>query len=202
MSKKWKKVPFDHNYEVSSRGRVRSVDRTISKKGQGTARLKGRVLKPWVGSSGYEQVYLSNRNAWMVHHLVLEAFSGPRPEGQEVRHLNGNRLDNSAGNLEWASHLVNMRDRRTHGTWYKGMKTHCPRGHLMSGLNIIDRGRNTICRACNRERSRSHYHGRPFSEELADEDYRLILSGQERPSGRKKRKHETLNENDSQLGSA
>ena len=37
---------------------------------------------------------LSRRNIY-IHHLVLLTFVGPRPEGMEVRHLDGDPLNNT-----------------------------------------------------------------------------------------------------------
>lgn len=49
-------------------------------------------------------------NRW-VHHLVLEAFVGPRPEGKEACHLDGDPTNNAAENLHWDTHFNNMLDR-------------------------------------------------------------------------------------------
>jgi hypothetical protein len=37
----------------------------------------------------------------MVHDVIAEAFLGPCPEGMEVRHSNGDLLDNRASNLAY-----------------------------------------------------------------------------------------------------
>lgn len=36
-----------------------------------------------------------------VHHLVLEAHEGERPEGHHAHHRNSDQLDNRLANLEW-----------------------------------------------------------------------------------------------------
>lgn len=51
-----------------------------------------------------------------VHHLVLEAFVGPRPPGACARHLDGNRDNNAASNLAWGSLSENVRDSIRQGT--------------------------------------------------------------------------------------
>jgi hypothetical protein len=56
-----------------------------------------------------------------VHTLVMETFVGPRPEGQECRHLNGNRQDNRLSNLQWGTKLENGGDKAKHGS-SKGLK--------------------------------------------------------------------------------
>ncbi len=51
-----------------------------------------------------------------VHKLVLLAFKGLCPAGQECRHLNGNPLDNRIENLCWGTPSENARDSVRHGT--------------------------------------------------------------------------------------
>lgn len=182
----WIAISRDPLYEVSSEGRVRSTDRVIIRKNGVRVGLRGRVLRPWAGSSGYLQVYLSNRNVMLVHHLVLEAFVGPRPGGQEARHLNGKMHDNRATNLEWATHSVNIVDRIKHGTDWQANKTHCPNNHPLIAPNLVPapaREGHRLCRACQREYFRARWGNRDFSVVLADEDYRLILSGGKRVRG-------------------
>ncbi len=53
-------------------------------------------------------------------HLVLFAFSGPRPEGQEACHNNGNCLDDSVSNVRWGTSESNKADMNLHGTQRKG----------------------------------------------------------------------------------
>jgi hypothetical protein len=58
-----------------------------------------------------------------VHHLVLEAFIGPCPPGQEARHFPDNdRANNRRNNLQWATRVVNANDKRMHGTLLIGTK--------------------------------------------------------------------------------
>lgn len=51
-----------------------------------------------------------------VHQLVLLAFIGPPPIGQEVRHLNGVASDNRLENLAYGTKKENVDDSRRHGT--------------------------------------------------------------------------------------
>jgi hypothetical protein len=80
-----------------------------------------RLRRASIGTKGY--AYVSVRRPgkvrpgklW-VHLAVLAAWVGPKPEGQEARHLNGRQLDNRVENLEWATHVVNIADKVDHGT--------------------------------------------------------------------------------------
>lgn len=83
----------------------------------------GKRLKGSVGSGGYRQVGLGGRGkarVVRVHQIVCTAFHGPCSVGQEVRHMNGDRLDNRAANLKWGTRAQNVADARAHGTLIRG----------------------------------------------------------------------------------
>ncbi|TXC63683.1 hypothetical protein FRZ32_08435 [Sphingosinicella ginsenosidimutans] len=117
-SERWLPVPgFEGLYEVSDQGRVRSLDRVIETAsrwgGIKTNRLRGRILKPTPSGSRRQHliVSLGRGNLVFVHRLVLLAFVGPRPDGMECRHLDGNGSNNNLSNLIWGTRLENMGDR-------------------------------------------------------------------------------------------
>lgn len=51
-----------------------------------------------------------------VHTLILNAFSGPKPDRYEARHLDGNCLNNKPDNLKWGTRRENVDDKKRHGT--------------------------------------------------------------------------------------
>lgn len=121
----WKAVPgFEGLYEVSDRGRVRSLDRTIMKRVVRNGPLiqtkrRGKVLSVCLDTHGYPMVGLCEdgaRQTALVHQLVLNAFVGPKRDGEECRHLNGVRADNRLGNLAWGTPVENTADKVRHGT--------------------------------------------------------------------------------------
>jgi hypothetical protein len=57
-----------------------------------------------------------------VHRLILEAFVGPRPEGMEACHNDGDKTNNHWNNLRWDTHKNNLADRKLHGTDSAGSK--------------------------------------------------------------------------------
>src|SRR5262245_15574121 len=104
---RWLPVPgWEALYEVSDLGQVRSMDR-ITVRSDGKAQpFRGRVLRLLTRSLVYKAVFLHDRERIeqrSVHHLVLEAFVGPRPSGMEARHLNDDPSDNRLVNLAYGT---------------------------------------------------------------------------------------------------
>lgn len=117
MSEEWRPVVQDPLYEVSNFGRVRSLDACIwygPRVGFGIR--KGRILKPSIDGCGYLTVRLSGKKTAAVHRLIAAAFLGPCPDGQEVRHLDGNRADPVLKNLKYGTPKQNHQDSYLHGT--------------------------------------------------------------------------------------
>lgn len=57
-----------------------------------------------------------------VHRLILEAFSGPCPQGFEACHCDGQVTNNAISNLRWDTRSSNALDRHLHGTSNRGRK--------------------------------------------------------------------------------
>jgi hypothetical protein len=109
----WLPVPdYEGLYEVSDSGLVRSIARRTTRGGVRAASL-------WGKRRAYLRVTLSKdghiRTA-AVHSLVAAAFLGPRPADMEVRHIDGDSLNNRLSNLAYGTHAENGLDRRRHGT--------------------------------------------------------------------------------------
>lgn len=108
-------IPGFSDYSITQDGRVWSKPRQNV---QGH-NLRGKWLKPIIGSAGYLRVVLSinsQRYTCSIHHLLLETYVGQCPPGMECRHLNGIRTDNRLKNLCWGTHRENQLDRNRHGT--------------------------------------------------------------------------------------
>ena len=99
----WKPVvEYEGLYEVSSFGRVRSLDRYD---GRGW-RIKGRILKPTIDKKGYLTVGLSKNNqrkAFKVHRLVALHFIPNIENKPEIDHINTIKTDNRVENLMWVT---------------------------------------------------------------------------------------------------
>lgn len=94
----WKGVlGVEKYFEVSSEGRVRSLDRLVPT-GTGYRLSVGKVLKPYLTKLGYYEISLTLHNKTIrntIHSLVGRTFLG---EGL-IHHVDGNKLNNKLSNL-------------------------------------------------------------------------------------------------------
>lgn len=148
----WKAIPgWVGFYEASDQGRIRSLDRVNSR----GSRSKGRILKPGSNPKGYAIYVLcrdAKRSAFSGHCLIASAFLGPRPDGLQVAHGDGDKTNNAPANLRYATAAENAADKKLHGTERNLNKTHCPYGHPYSDDNLVGRGNGgRRCKTCHRE---------------------------------------------------
>lgn len=113
MIEEWRPVSDMPAYEVSNLGRVRSIDRLVPNGHGGFTKCPGRLLTPRPQMHGYLVVTLrngkSNRIVARVHRLVAIAFV-PNPLGKEtVNHIDCDRANPAATNLEWCTQKENLR---------------------------------------------------------------------------------------------
>ena len=109
MIEEWRPiVGYEGLYEVSSYGRVRSVDRYDNR----NCVRKSKVLSLLKKSEyGYIQVNLSYNGKLYkkyVHRLVAQAFI-PNPDNlPEVNHIDEDKTNNRVDNLEFCDHKYNL----------------------------------------------------------------------------------------------
>lgn len=107
MNEEWRPVPSEPGYWASSEGRIRGK--------------RGKVLRPGKERRGHQYVIVSrgsrfNVGARKVHHLVLEAFVGPRPIGaNSCRHFDDDPSNNNINNLAWGTKSENTEDAYQNG---------------------------------------------------------------------------------------
>lgn len=186
MNEVWKEIPgYEGFYEASNLGRVRSMERWVrASRTTDTLRLSPAKLRSLsTKKSGHIKVSLYREGKERTHHvhsLVLTTFVGPRPEGKEACHNNGVPSDNSLTNLRWDTKRENNLDKGRHGTDHKRNRTHCPRGHELKQPNLVNgdflKGYRN-CKACSRERARSHGKSESFDINLSNIQYHRILQG-------------------------
>ena len=87
------------NYTINRNGVVKNI-------------VTGKVKKPSKGANGYLYVDLYNQGAskkFYIHRLLGEHFI-PNPHNKRtINHKDGNKLNNSLDNLEWATDAENLK---------------------------------------------------------------------------------------------
>lgn len=118
----YKDVPGYPLYQVGSDGSVWSCALNGPRKGE----KRGRYMKlsPRADKDGYPRVTLCRDGKASaplgVHYLVLLAFVGPRPDGLQACHGDGNPSNCRLSNLRWGTPSENNLDKRNHGTDQSG----------------------------------------------------------------------------------
>jgi len=143
MNENWRPViGFEDLYEVSDQGRIRNSS------GKMLAGAGGRYLHVTLCRDG-------RRFNVNIHTAVAEAFLGPRPERQEVRHLDDVKINNVLENLAYGTKSENSHDAVRNGLHTNAAKTHCPQNHAYDQTNTgVTKQNIRYCRACMRDRAR------------------------------------------------
>jgi hypothetical protein len=157
MSETWLPVlDTDGLYEVSDHGRVRSWRN--NKWGRAA---EPKILNHWSATKNqHQKIFLSVdgvRTPLWVHRLVMAAFVGPCPDGEQVRHLDGDATNNHLDNLAYGTQSDNELDKVRHGKHRNASKTHCIHGHEFTPENTLPQcatrpGRT--CRTCAKRRQK------------------------------------------------
>jgi hypothetical protein len=109
----WKDViGYEGLYQVSSYGRVMSLDRTIwNKANKSYSKIKGCVLKLDSINKKYEQISLMKNGVgkkFLVHRLVAMHFVENINYLPQVNHIDENKMNNHYLNLEWVTASMNI----------------------------------------------------------------------------------------------
>lgn len=103
----WKDIEgYEGLYQVSSTGRVRSLDRVDC---AGNLR-KGNIKIPSLNSKGYLNIHLwkdGRRKSCRVHQLVANAFVPNLENKPQIDHINTIKTDNYYKNLRWCTPIEN-----------------------------------------------------------------------------------------------
>lgn len=112
----WRDIKgYEGKYQVSARGRVKSVFRLVSKidRWGNLARqiIPEKIKSTFISKHGYARVPLWNQGKsknHMVHRIVALAFLPNFENRPHVNHIDGIRVNNDCGNLEWVTESENM----------------------------------------------------------------------------------------------
>ena len=128
--------------------------------------LLGRVLKRvrrvgtclewtgWCSEDGYALMRVENTMRG-VHRVHWEEVNGPIVPGLELDHLCRNRKCVELTHLEPVTKAENIR-RGKGPTAVNGRKTHCIRGHALTGDNVLRSLTGRTCRMCARQCSKEY----------------------------------------------
>ena len=109
----WVTIPDFERFQISSKGKIKSLDRTITTITGRQITRKGKTQTTSIGRGGYPSVTLRRVNGYScsqsVHRLMARCFV-PNPQNKPfVNHLNGNKMDYSIENLEWVTRSENQK---------------------------------------------------------------------------------------------
>lgn len=118
-------------YSVASDGTIKN-DRT------------NQIIKPQMSNAGYYRVRLWKDGVsknYSVHRIVAEAFVPNPLLKPEVNHIDGNKENNNAENLEWVTDVENKRHcREVLGKVYRNPDMSAAYRVLMKKVRCIDTG--------------------------------------------------------------
>ena len=106
----WKDIEgYEGYYQISSHGRVRSVNRYVRHPSGKQAQKRGRIFRNgWKNKSLIAGLTKEGKSrGFLIYRLVAKAFI-PNPDNKpEVNHIDGNRMNNHISNLEWSTRSEN-----------------------------------------------------------------------------------------------
>lgn len=136
----WKDVNgYEGLYQISSLGCVKHLA-SEHDKGIGRYARPERLCTQHIANNGYWVVDLyknNNRKTFLVHRLVAIAFVSNPDNKLYVNHIDSNRLNCTAGNLEWVTASENHKwsydtnNRRQKMNWKSGAENHAARSIVM-----------------------------------------------------------------------
>ena len=97
----WLPITDYPGYEISNLGRVKSYSKSTA-----------QMLRQGVTPKGYTMVSLGNmsgRKSFKVHRLTGVMFIPNHNGYKELNHIDSDKTNNAASNLEWCSRSYNMR---------------------------------------------------------------------------------------------
>lgn len=109
----WKPVVgYEGLYEVSSKGRVKSLNKIVNHKRYGIQNKKEFILNiSKTTNFGYFRCKLTKDNitkSFFIHRIVAEAFLSNENSYPIINHIDYNKQNNNVENLEWCTNRYNI----------------------------------------------------------------------------------------------
>ena len=111
MEEIWKDIKgYEGLYQVSTMGRIRSIDRFVNSREGRQKPIKGKLIKIFRNRGGYLQVNLWRNmkyKTYLVHRLVATTYI-PNPLNlSQINHIDEDKENNRIENLEWCDAQYN-----------------------------------------------------------------------------------------------
>ena len=130
QNEEWKPVRgYEGSYEVSNKGRVRSLSRLVEQRSKHDGSFKrmqsykGKLVPFWITKKGYHRCTLNlngKKSNHLVHQLVAKVFISNDECKIQVNHINCIKSDNRVENLEWCTNTENYAHAVENKlTWYQ-----------------------------------------------------------------------------------
>lgn len=112
MEEEWRPAfRYEDNYEVSNLGNIRSKTHWVNARNGGERLYIGKEINKRIRKVGYVECKIcanSESKYKALHRIIAETFV-PNPNGyKEVNHIDGNKQNNNASNLEWCTRRQNI----------------------------------------------------------------------------------------------
>lgn len=132
----WKDIEgYEGRYQVSTLGKVRSLDFSIVRSNGTLLPITGKLLVPNADAKGYLSVHLPNKTK-KIHRLVANAFLKNPDNKPQVNHIDGDVSNNRIENLEWATNTENI----THAREMKKLRHPITEREKEMILILLDKG--------------------------------------------------------------
>lgn len=147
----WKDIPgYEGSYQVSSRGRIKSLSRIMYRRGKYPFQSKEKYMALCVSSTGYyiASVRKDGKVKNMKAHIaVAMAFLGYIPNGKYdivVDHIDNDKLNNNLSNLQLITQRLNSsKDQKPGTSKYAGVH-YCKRAKKYQARIMISGTRYSL----------------------------------------------------------
>jgi hypothetical protein len=128
---------YGGRYQVSSCGRIKSMNRVVSYPDGKTRKVSEKIMSPRRDKDGYLTVSLSMNGAsktYYIHRLVAGEFLANPGNLPVCNHRDGNKANNHVENLEWVTYSENVQHAFATGLSNNKGGNHC------FAVGVIDNG--------------------------------------------------------------